>query len=164
MEPIKVEVAVSVNVDLSQGTKDFLLKVLERKIEAAQEANESLKESLEPIKAALGMAGTTCNCAKELPEIADAIPSAVETMVQKASEAGKAAAAETVKEEKPGPSKEEQKSAKTVSIEDVRGVLTTKVNDHREAIRAKLNEFGAKSVTTLDPSKYNEMYEFLKSL
>lgn len=51
-----------------------------------------------------------------------------------------------------------------VSIEDVRKVLAEKVNEHRAAIKDKLTELGAPSVTKLDPSKYNEMYDFLKSL
>ena len=51
-----------------------------------------------------------------------------------------------------------------VSIEDVRQELVKKVNAHREEIKAKLTEFGAPSVTKLDPSKYEEMYNFLTSL
>lgn len=51
-----------------------------------------------------------------------------------------------------------------VTIEDVRGVLLEKINDNREAIKQKLTELGAPSVTKLDPSKYSELYNFLKSL
>ena len=43
-------------------------------------------------------------------------------------------------------------------------MLAQKVNEHRGVIKQKLNEFGAPSVTKLDPSKYDEMYNFLKSL
>lgn len=50
------------------------------------------------------------------------------------------------------------------SIEDVRKMLAQKVNEHRDAIKQKLNELGAPSVTKLDPSKYDEMYNFLESL
>ena len=50
------------------------------------------------------------------------------------------------------------------SIEDVRGMLAKKVNDHREAIKQKLNELGAPSVTKLDPAKYDKMYDFLAAL
>ena len=52
----------------------------------------------------------------------------------------------------------------SVTIEDVRKMLAQKVNEHRDTIKQKLNEFGAPSVTKLDPAKYNEMYNFLNSL
>lgn len=163
MEPIKFEVSISVNVDLSQGTKDFVSQIVEKKIEAAQEANEGLKDSLEPIKAVLGMIQSGCCCNPVQGAIANEIPNAVESMVQKASEAGKAAAEEAkkVEEKKPEP---QAQPASTITIESVRAVLATKVNDHREAIKNKLNELGAPSVTKLDPSKYQEMYDFLNSL
>ena len=58
------------------------------------------------------------------------------------------------------------KSAPSASknIEDVRGMLAEKVNEHRDEIKQKLNELGAPSVTKLDPAKYDEMYNFLESL
>ena len=52
----------------------------------------------------------------------------------------------------------------SVTIEDVRKILAQKVNEHRDVIKQKLNEFGAPSVTKLDPAKYDEMYNFLNSL
>lgn len=55
-------------------------------------------------------------------------------------------------------------SSASKSIEDVRKMLAQKVNEHRDVIKQKLNEFGAPSVTKLDPSKYDEMYNFLESL
>lgn len=55
-------------------------------------------------------------------------------------------------------------SSASKSIEDVRKMLAQKVNEHRDVIKQKLNELGAPSVTKLDPSKYDEMYNFLKSL
>ena len=51
-----------------------------------------------------------------------------------------------------------------VSIEDVRKALASKVNEHRQEIKEKLEELGAPSVTKLDPSKYEEMYNYLTSL
>ena len=50
------------------------------------------------------------------------------------------------------------------TIEEVREALSKKVTDHRAAIKQKLNDLGAPSVTKLDPSKYNELYEFLIAL
>lgn len=52
----------------------------------------------------------------------------------------------------------------SISIDEVRAVLVNKVNAHREEIKNKLTEFGAPSVTKLDPSKYEEMFNFLNSL
>lgn len=51
-----------------------------------------------------------------------------------------------------------------VSIQDIRTLLASKVDNHRETIRAKLTELGAKNVTGLDARNYNSFYEFLKDL
>ena len=64
------------------------------------------------------------------------------------------------KPEKAAPDKPEN----NVTIEDVRIELAKKVKDHRDEIKQKLNEFGAPSVTKLNPEKYNEMLEFLNTL
>lgn len=162
MEPIKIEVAINVNVDMSQGTKDFLLKVLERKIEAE---NERTEKAASPLLSLLSLAQSGCN--KPAGPIGpDGTPISTEAQIESdaLNEAAKAAEAKKAAEKKAEPSKKKQESEKTISIEDVRAVLTTKVNDHREAIRSKLESFGAKSVTTLDPSKYQEMHDFLTSL
>lgn len=51
-----------------------------------------------------------------------------------------------------------------VSIQDIRTLLASKVDNHREAIRAKLTELGARNVTGLDARNYDSFYEFLKDL
>lgn len=51
-----------------------------------------------------------------------------------------------------------------VSIQDIRTLLASKVGNHRETIRAKLTELGAKNVTGLDARNYDAFYEFLKDL
>lgn len=51
-----------------------------------------------------------------------------------------------------------------VSIRDIRTLLASKVDNHRETIRAKLTELGAKNVTGLDARNYDAFYEFLKNL
>lgn len=51
-----------------------------------------------------------------------------------------------------------------VSIQDIRALLASKVDNNREAIRAKLTELGAKNVTGLDPRNYDSFYGFLKDL
>ena len=51
-----------------------------------------------------------------------------------------------------------------IKISDLRTLLSKKVDDHRDGIKAKLTELGAKNVTTLDESKYEEFHTFLKDL
>lgn len=51
-----------------------------------------------------------------------------------------------------------------VPIQDIRTLLASKVDNHRETIRAKLTELGAKNVTGLDARNYDAFYEFLKDL
>lgn len=77
-----------------------------------------------------------------------------------------AAPAQTQSAAKPAPSAPVAPAASSASksIEDVRGMLAKKVNEHRDVIRQKLNELGAPSVTKLDLAKYDEMYNFLESL
>lgn len=50
------------------------------------------------------------------------------------------------------------------SIQDIRILLASRVNNNRETIRAKLTELGAKNVTGLDARNYDAFYEFLKDL
>lgn len=50
------------------------------------------------------------------------------------------------------------------SIQDIRILLASKVDNNRETIRAKLTELGAKNVTGLDVRNYDSFYEFLKDL
>lgn len=54
--------------------------------------------------------------------------------------------------------------AVSVTIEDLRKKLSEKVNDHRQEIKDKLTELGAPSVTKLEPSKYQDLYNFLMQL
>lgn len=68
---------------------------------------------------------------------------------------------------KPAPVKPAEKPAEEkaeISIEDVRKALASKVANHRAEIKDKLDEFGAPSVTKLDPAKYPEMLDYLNSL
>ena len=51
-----------------------------------------------------------------------------------------------------------------IKISDLRTLLSKKVDEHRDDIKAKLTELGSKNVTTLDESKYEEFYTFLKDL
>ena len=51
-----------------------------------------------------------------------------------------------------------------VSIQDIRTLLASKVDNNRETIRAKLTELGARNVTGLDVRNYDAFSEFLKDL
>ena len=51
-----------------------------------------------------------------------------------------------------------------VSVQDIRTLLASKVDNNRETIRAKLTELGARNVTGLDVRNYDAFYEFLKDL
>ena len=145
MEPIKIEVAINVNVDMSQGTKDFVREVINSQIQAK---SESMGQAFEPIKSVLAMLQAGINAAPT--------PVMPEMHIQPQPE--------VPAKPEPQPSKEDKGTAPAVGIEDVRKALAEKVNDHRAAIKDKLTTLGAPSVTKLDPAKYQEMYDFLKSL
>lgn len=76
--------------------------------------------------------------------------------------------AEPVQEETNGPGPEEKIPgncvAQSIKVEDVRALLAEKVDDHRTEIKKKLTELGAPNVSSLNPEKYGEFMEFLKSL
>ena len=55
-------------------------------------------------------------------------------------------------------------AAPAISIEDLRALMSEKVANHRQEIKAKLSELGAPSVTKLDQSRYAELYDFLNEL
>ena len=77
----------------------------------------------------------------------------------------KPAPAATAAKPAPAPAKPAEKPAEAeVSIEDVRKALASKVANHRAEIKDKLDEFGAPSVTKLDPAKYQDMLDYLNSL
>lgn len=94
----------------------------------------------------------------------------------KTTDAKKPAPAQDVKKPAPAPKKTEESepmpmdtnsslgSDPAVSIQDIRTLLASKVDNNREAIRAKLTELGAKNVTGLDARNYDSFYEFLKDL
>lgn len=55
-------------------------------------------------------------------------------------------------------------AAPTLTIDDVRKVVASKAAAHRDEVKAKLTELGAKNVTTLDPGKYQELVDYLNTL
>lgn len=136
METIKISVEVSVN--LSENTQNFIKSLFGNAIAPSAPAAPASKPApTAPAKPAP---------AKPTPQ--------------------PAAPAQTQSAAKPAPSAPAAPAASSASksIEDVRGMLAKKVNEHRDEIKQKLNELGAPSVTKLDPAKYDEMYNFLESL
>lgn len=136
METIKISVEVSVN--LSENTQKFLTSLFGNAIVPSVPAVPASKPApTAPVKPAP---------AKPTPQ--PAAPVQTQSTAKPALSAPAAPAA----------------SSASKSIEDVRGMLAKKVNEHRDVIKQKLNELGAPSVTRLDPAKYDEMYNFLESL
>lgn len=139
MEAIKISVEVSVN--LSENTQNF-------------------------IKSLFGGAMVTATTQAQKPApVAPAKPVSQPAPAQ-VSKPQAAAPAPTKPAATPAPGAPAAQAASSASksIEDVRKMLAQKVNEHRDAIKQKLNELGAPSVTKLEPSKYGEMYNFLESL
>jgi len=105
-------------------------------------------------------------------------PVTVKTTDAKTTDVKKSAPAQDVKKPAPAPTPKKMEepepmpmdtnsslgSDPAVSIQDIRTLLASKVDNNREAIRAKLTELGAKNVTGLDARNYDSFYEFLKDL
>lgn len=137
METVKISVEVSVN--LSENTQKFLTSLFGNAIAPSAPAAPASK----PAPAAP---------AKPAPAPKPQAPAAAPAPTKPAATPA------------PGAPAAQAASSASKSIEDVRGMLAKKVNEHRDVIKQKLNELGAPSVTKLDPAKYDEMYNFLESL
>lgn len=137
MEAIKISVEVSVN--LSENTQNFI-KSLFGKAAVTTTANAQKPATAAPTQAPKPQAPK--------PQAPAATSAPTKSVANPVSGAPAAQAA----------------SSASKSIEDVRKMLAQKVNEHRDVIKQKLNELGAPSVTKLNPSKYDEMYNFLESL
>ena len=137
MEAIKISVEVSVN--LSENTQNFI-KSLFGKAAVTTTANAQKSATAAPAQAPKPQAPK--------PQAPAATSAPTKSVANPVSGAPAAQAA----------------SSASKSIEDVRKMLAQKVNEHRDVIKQKLNELGAPSVTKLNPSKYDEMYNFLESL
>ena len=151
METIKISVEVSVN--LSENTQKFLTSLFAAGVPSGAQVAASVSKPAPtaPVKPAP---------AKPTPQ------PAAPAQTQSAAEPAPSAPAQTQSAAEPAPSAPAAPAASSASksIEDVRGMLAKKVNEHRDVIKQKLNELGAPSVTKLDPAKYDEMYNFLESL
>ena len=139
METIKISVEVSVN--LSENTQKFLTSLFGNVIAPSVPADLA-------------------------PQPAPSAPAAPAKPAPAKPTPQPAAPAQTQSAADPAPSAPAAPAASSASksVEDVRGMLAKKVNEHRDVIKQKLNELGAPSVTKLDPAKYDKMYNFLESL
>ena len=137
MEAIKISVEVSVN--LSENTQNF-------------------------IKSLFGKAVVTTTAHAQKPATAAPAQAPKPQAPKPQAPAATSAPTKSVANPVSGAPAAQAASSASKSIEDVRKMLAQKVNEHRDVIKQKLNELGAPSVTKLDPSKYDEMYNFLESL
>lgn len=144
METVKISVEVSVN--LSENTQKFLTSLFGNAIAPSAPAAPASKPA--PAAPAKPAPAAPAKPAPAKPTPQPAAPAQTQSAAESAPSAPAAPAA----------------SSASKSIEDVRGMLVKKVNEHRDVIKQKLNELGAPSVTKLDPAKYDEMYNFLESL
>lgn len=136
------------------AVKNFLSSLIgENNTESAPAPKAAVKEAAKPASKAAAK-----ESAKPAPAPAPAPAPKNEEPVEESLEID-----ETPEEAKPA---EEPKEAgeKTYTIEEVRSLLASKVSDHREEIKAKLNSLGSPNVTNLDPAKYGEFVNFLNSL
>lgn len=58
----------------------------------------------------------------------------------------------------------EEEEAAEIDADDIRAVQATKVDKHREAIKAQLKKLGATGIKDLDEAHYAKYYEFLSKL
>nr|UVX54168.1 MAG: hypothetical protein [Bacteriophage sp.] len=146
METLKFSIDVNVNISFDKNTSGLF--------------SNAVNAALAGI-----LSGPRCHCNAPTIEPAEKVAEKpAEKVAEKPAEKVAEKPAEKVAE-KPTEKVAEKPAATTgVSIEDVRKALASKVNEHRQEIKEKLEELGAPSVTKLDPSKYEEMYNYLTSL
>lgn len=105
---------------------------------------------------------------RKICQVIGANPVTVKTTDVKKPAPAPAPAPAPRKTEKPEPMPMDANSSlgsdPAVSIQDIRTLLASKVDNNRETIRAKLTELGTKNVTGLDARNYDAFYEFLKDL
>lgn len=134
-----LNIKINVEVGLSKDTKDFLSNVFS--LAVAKASN-------------LG----TMQCTRD--EAAATGKFAQDTFVEnKPTEKPAEKPAEIV--DKP---KTKAKAKSAITVEELRNLLSMKVNAHRKEIKEKLEQLGAPSITKLDEENYEEMYSFLESL
>ena len=137
MEPIQINVTVK----LDDVTQAFLSSLFRNPVKPAGEQTKPAEQA----KPAPAKPAEQAKPAAEQPKPASAKP----------AEQPKPVAAA------PAPTAPTQSS---ITIDSLRELAMTKMNAHRVEIKQKLTELGTPSITKLDAAKYQEMYNFLKSL
>lgn len=59
---------------------------------------------------------------------------------------------------------EDAPEEESIDADDIRAVQATKVDKHREAIKAELKKLGASGIRDLDEKHYQKYYDFLSKL
>lgn len=149
MEPIKIQV----DINIGERTEAFLTKLLSG-IYAPCENQVQVLDNGHSVEAK-GKTATEVKPTQKAAEVkptqkAPVVPAKTAAVAAPVAGAPAAQAASSATNE--------------LSITDVRKLLATKVNAHREAIKEKLNEYGVANVTTLPTDKYPEFYKFLTEL
>ena len=57
--------------------------------------------------------------------------------------------------------KQEEPEDSAVTLDDIREAAKEKINKHRDAIKAKLAEYGANNISGLSPEYFEDFYVFL---
>ena len=149
MEPIKIQVELTVN----EKTEAILNKLItffsglrsDAKVEnTAENKKEQVAVKAQPAETKAQPAETKVRPAETKAQPAETKAQPAETKAQPVANASS--------------------SEKKPSITDIRKALVSKVNEHREVIKEKLNSFGVQNVTALQEDNYTEFYQFLTSL
>lgn len=137
METIKV--SVDINVNLSDATKQFLISLF------------------------LPTHGCRCNTAvtEHVQAAGTQAAPATAPVKQDETKVSTQAAAQVAK---PAPAAKPAEQKSDITIAMVRAIVSEKAENHKEELRNKLKELGASNVTSLDPAKYEEFYNYAKSL
>lgn len=77
-----------------------------------------------------------------------------------ASEPAPAAESAPAPKPEPAPAQEESEDS-AVTLDDIREAAKEKINKHRDAIKAKLTEYGANNISSLSSEYYEDFYVFL---
>ena len=146
-----LNIKINVEVGLSKDTKEFLSNVF----------------SLAAAKASNFGAMTNSYCCNDTGGkfVEDTFVENKPAEKQAEKQAEKPAEKQAEKPaEKPTEIVDKPKTKSSITVEELRNLLSMKVNAHRKEIKEKLEQLGAPSITKLAEENYEEMYSFLESL
>lgn len=151
---------IKVTVELPEWLKALTEKLMSNGIQASvkQEATEQPAAPEAPAKPAAKPASKPAAPAQK-PE-APAKPAAPAAKPKMSLGKPAATAAKPAAPAKPADDEPENE----LTINDVRELLKQKFEGNAATIKAKLLDLGAENMTKLDPSHYQEMYDFLSEL